>query len=288
MTHTPEPAFRSLDHISSNAQDTSKLAALSARIADLEAENSGLRILASGGIELFERYSTFKAKCEELEAMLDAVGAGGVGQSIKPQIQADTAQEPEVRIRTSAPSTWDWASLNNAADKIIRGKMVWKRFIDGTPLANDIACWMADFALEHAAPPEVPAPQEPVAWRVRPFNYGIGHEGVDALTTRKEQCEMWERKGWKVEPLYAAPQPTENLKCKSTQKRLATLWGYVKPQHLQPLTEDEIYECERIAAIRHQRHKHSIRGQQITPADDLQWHFARAIEEAHGITEGQL
>lgn len=51
------------------------------------------------------------------------------------------------------------------------------------------------------------AQQEPVAWRVRPFDYGIGYEGVDALTTRKEQCEMWERKGWKVEPLYAAPQP---------------------------------------------------------------------------------
>lgn len=46
-----------------------------ARIADLEAENSRLRILASGGIELFERYSTFKAKCEELEAMLDALSA---------------------------------------------------------------------------------------------------------------------------------------------------------------------------------------------------------------------
>jgi hypothetical protein len=31
---------------------------------------------------------------------------------------------------------------------------VWKRFIDGTPLANDIACWMADFALQHTHPPQ--------------------------------------------------------------------------------------------------------------------------------------
>lgn len=53
----------------------------------------------------------------------------------------------------------------------------------------------------------------------------------------------------------------------------------------EPLTIEEIYECERIAAIRHHRHKTSIRGQQITPADDLQWHFARAIERAHGIGE---
>lgn len=34
---------------------------------------------------------SLKAENAKLEAMLDAVGAGGVGQSIKPQIQADTA-----------------------------------------------------------------------------------------------------------------------------------------------------------------------------------------------------
>ena len=114
------------------------------------------------------------------------------------------------------------------------------------------------------------AHQEPVAWRVRPFNYGIGYEGVDALTTRKEQCEIWERKGWKVEPLYAAPQPTENLRCKSTQKRLATLWGYVKPQHLQPLTDEQIMElAEPFGAFEYgdaQGHKRQA--------------FVRAIEEA--------
>lgn len=61
---------------------------------------------------------------------------------------------------------------------------------------------------------------------------------------------------------------------------------YAIPQpKAEPLTDEEIYECERIAAIRHHRHKNSIRGQQITPADDPQWHFARAIERAHGIGE---
>ena len=57
----------------------------------------------------------------------------------------------------------------------------------------------------------------------------------------------------------------------------------------QPLTIEEIYECERIAVIRHHRHKNSIRGQQITPADDPQWHFANAIiaayERKNGIGE---
>lgn len=44
------------------------------------------------------------------------------------------------------------------------------------------------------------------------------------------------------------------------------------------LSDEQIYECERIASIRHRKHTNSIRGQQITSADDPQWHFARAIE----------
>lgn len=51
-----------------------------------------------------------------------------------------------------------------------------------------------------------PAPvQEPVAWQVHPFDYGIGHEGVYARTDRPEQVEMWKRKGWTVQPLYTTP-----------------------------------------------------------------------------------
>jgi len=47
--------------------------------------------------------------------------------------------------------------------------------------------------------------QEPVAWQVHPFDYGIGHEGVYARTDRPEQVEMWKRKGWNVQPLYTTP-----------------------------------------------------------------------------------
>jgi hypothetical protein len=46
------------------------------------------------------------------------------------------------------------------------------------------------------------------------------------------------------------------------------------------LTDEEIMQAERLASIRHLKHRYSIRGQQITPADDFQWHYARAIEEA--------
>ena len=48
---------------------------------------------------------------------------------------------------------------------------------------------------------------EPVAWRVHPFDYGIGSEGVYALTIRQEQVMVWRNKGWDVQSLYTQPQP---------------------------------------------------------------------------------
>jgi hypothetical protein len=47
--------------------------------------------------------------------------------------------------------------------------------------------------------------QEPVAWQVHPFDYGIGHEGVYARTDRPEQVKAWKRKGWNAQPLYTHP-----------------------------------------------------------------------------------
>lgn len=57
--------------------------------------------------------------------------------------------------------------------------------------------------------PQPAAPQAvPVAWRVHPFAHGIGHEGIYAITTHTYQVEAWKRKGFTVEPLYTAPQPS--------------------------------------------------------------------------------
>jgi hypothetical protein len=39
-----------------------------------------------------------------------------------------------------------WNDLLKEADQIVRSKSVYKKFIDGTPLANDIAVWMTSFA----------------------------------------------------------------------------------------------------------------------------------------------
>ena len=50
---------------------------------------------------------------------------------------------------------------------------------------------------------------EPVAWCVHPFDYGVGHAGVYAMTQRPEQVEAWKRKGWEVKQLYTTPPSVE-------------------------------------------------------------------------------
>jgi transcription elongation factor Elf1 len=45
-----------------------------------------------------------------------------------------------------------WIDLQKEAQQIVESKSLWKRFIGRSPLANDIACWMADFALQHHPP----------------------------------------------------------------------------------------------------------------------------------------
>jgi len=58
-----------------------------------------------------------------------------------------------------------WIDLQKEAQQIVESKILWKKFIVDTPLANDIACWMADFALQHAHPPQrSESSGKPSAW----------------------------------------------------------------------------------------------------------------------------
>lgn len=129
----------------------------------------------------------------------------------------------------------------------------------------------------------IKAQQKPVAWiDVKPNPFDPSCRG--AASVQDHALPPREHK------LYAAPQPTESLRCKSTQKRLATLWGYVKkePDHFrdaaqmvparQPLTNEQI-----IAIADNARAAESGDAGYILPIA-----FARAIEAAHGITESQL
>ena len=49
--------------------------------------------------------------------------------------------------------------------------------------------------------------QQPVAWRVHPFDYGVGVEGAYAITQQESQKQAWVNKGWAVTPLYGRPIP---------------------------------------------------------------------------------
>ena len=75
-----------------------------------------------------------------------------------------------------------------------------------------------EMTLTQIASRHEPVKQEPVAWRVHPFGYGVGHEGAYAMTMRLEQVEAWNRKGWIVEPLYAAPVSTEAIRSEALEE----------------------------------------------------------------------
>lgn len=42
----------------------------------------------------------------------------------------------------------DYVALLARAKQIVTGSVLYRRFIDGTPLENDLAVWMTDFAVE--------------------------------------------------------------------------------------------------------------------------------------------
>ena len=251
------PAPKNLYEITGNVAHVNTVLIERAELHRLQAENAGVQALIAVHQRTLERCLDLKAECAELEAMLDAVGAGGVGQSIKPQIQADTS-----------PAAWAIYSD------------------DGTA----IRLWSKDKA------------------------------------TAQDAADKF---GLPLVPLYTAPQPTENLRCKSTQKRLATLWGYVKqePDHFrdaaqmvsdrQPLTDEKLYAlyCEAMkgyyvsslhywrdteahkfaraieAAAANQPPRQPLTEDQIAEIYAYNkinpMRFARAVEAAHGITEGQ-
>ena len=93
--------------------------------------------------------------------------------------------------------------------------------LDELRYANDTAIAKTKYYKALAAIREAlaePVKQEPVAWRVHPFDYGVGHEGAYAMTMRLEQVEAWNRKGWIVEPLYAAPVDAKAIRAEALEE----------------------------------------------------------------------
>jgi hypothetical protein len=50
----------------------------------------------------------------------------------------------------------DYVALLDEARRRVYSSPLYRRFIEHTPLENDIAVWMADFASEQTQPPAVP------------------------------------------------------------------------------------------------------------------------------------
>jgi hypothetical protein len=91
-----------------------------------------------------------------LEALVEMTPSGQTGSAIwNKQMSAITAASDALAQPEQEPV--DFASLLREAEEIMQSKPTWKRFIDGTPLANDIAVWMAVFAQDVArrtSPPQ--------------------------------------------------------------------------------------------------------------------------------------
>jgi len=122
--------------------------------------------------------------------------------------------------------------------------------------------------IDRAALEQSQVEQEPAAWMVVEWSgTGMRHLTFDEPPTTPSVRDEVVKPVWT--PLYTHPQ---NLNCKSTQARLATLWGYEKPQPpRQPLTAEQIAYIEDMFSNEF--------GLEAKHAVD----FARAIERAHGI-----
>jgi hypothetical protein len=77
-----------------------------------------------------------------------------------------------------------WVDLLKQAEEVVRSKSLWKKYIDGTPLANDIAVWMASFAQEHTTPPEAQPAPVPVEW-METVTANLVREGINKHKARE-------------------------------------------------------------------------------------------------------
>jgi hypothetical protein len=99
---------------------------------------------------------------EHTQVDADVSAGCAVAESLRTALAAarqEAAHVPEVRAAEQAeqyteptPVAFDMVAAMKSAQEIVEGKALWKWHINGTPLANDIAVWMACFAREYAAP----------------------------------------------------------------------------------------------------------------------------------------
>lgn len=219
---------------------------------------------------------TLQARVADLEAQLYAVGAGGVGNMEQPQ-------------------SVDWPEVDRLL-KTVKYLIGIAERGAGRKMRNDET--VEQFVLSYVRSLEQPqGEQEPVAWQsieamaVQRYKVVPAHDSMfyrhavvagdgtqQLYIGRETECENIARKfagafldGAYVALLYTHPQ---NLRCKSTQARLATLWGYEKPRPTrQPLTDAQIND-HRLAL--------PYDGEDLPDPWDFK-QGVKAAERAHGI-----
>lgn len=138
----------------------------------------------------------------------------------EPPTPADSALPASV----AAPQEplFDYVTALNVAQSFVRGSLLYRRFIDGTPLENDIAVWMTDFAhgevmrdrrerMNRLAPPAVDAvPPVPDRLKVLArFGALIAHENLfdAAVNIDEDPTEGHENNGGRSWGFDTCPHP---------------------------------------------------------------------------------
>lgn len=228
------PAPKNLYEITGNVADVNTVLIERSELRRLHEENQTLR--EKNGLLKYAltEHETLQAENAELEAMLDAVGAGGVGQSIRPSA-IDAIRLAESTFRAYG----DHHAAKPDDEKAQRNYQ----------LAEQMRAALL------AAVPDAPQPpaaqQEPVAWIEHEWSgTGLRHlhfEKREPMVRDEVVNPVWT-------PLYTAPQPAR-----------------------QPLTDEQMWADDRIMGA------NSRLGLLMKDLALL----ARAIEAAHGITDGQ-
>lgn len=113
------------------------------------------------------------------------------------QVEKATIAALKKRLAEQEPVAWFIDDKRACGNRIITDLAIAKDWLEANP----------DKVTPLYAHPIPAIEQEPVAWKVHPFDYGVGVEGAYALTQQKDQIQAWIRKGWDVTPLYTHPIP---------------------------------------------------------------------------------
>ena len=106
-------------------------------------------------LEAMERYQVkrqdFDRFADEITALQKALANEALDK------KAENARELGLDYEPAQQEPVDFALLLREAEEVVRERQAWMQFIDGEPLSNDLAFWMAVFAEDVARRTSPPA-----------------------------------------------------------------------------------------------------------------------------------